>query len=107
MGVDESEGGGTRAEAAAAEEGSQSLDRECSEEPGGDLGGSGNWDRPGKRGEEEERRKEEKYTWIDRVGGKETEVNPWRRSDLVRGHCLSPFLVDIHRPTPYSRVERI
>lgn len=36
-----------------------------------------------KKGEEEGRRKEERCTWIDRVGGKEMEVNPWRRSDLV------------------------
>lgn len=85
MGVDESEDGGGTTAAAAGEEGSQSLYRE---RRGGDLGGSGNWDRPGKKGEEEGRRKEEIYTWIDRVDGRETEVNPWRRCDRIRGHCV-------------------
>lgn len=87
-GVDESEDDGTTAVAVAAAEGNLALYRECYEEPDGDWKGSGNWDRPEKRGEEEGRRKEEeeeeeRYTWIDPVGGKEMEANPWRRSDLV------------------------
>lgn len=88
MGVDESDDDGTTAAAAAAEEGNLGHYREDYEEPGGDWEESGNWDRPGKNGEEEGRRKEERCTWIDRVGGKEIEANPWRRSDLVHQRPL-------------------
>lgn len=91
MGVDESEGDGTTtAEAAAAAEGNLALYREYYEEPGDDWEGSGNWNRPGKKDGEEGRKEEERCTWIDPVGGKEIEGNPWRRSDLVQ---RPPFIV--------------
>lgn len=90
MGVYEWEDDGrtTAVVAAVAGEGNLVVDRDDYEEGGGDWEGSGNWGRPGKKGEEEGRRKEERCTWIDRVGGKEMEVNPWRNQIWLTGHCL-------------------
>lgn len=95
-GVDEWNDDG-RTTGAVGGAGNQGVDRDDYEEGGGDWEGRGNWDLRGKKGEEEEGRREEeeeeeRCTWIDPVDGKEIEVNPWRRSDLVERPLLMVVL---------------